>query len=98
MTVLPAILVPACAVLVLLLVGAVIAIVYGRRRRRRGRKMKKQSVAVRSIDRAKLSSTNTDEAGAGLVDKYIVQLKRCIHSVVLNVLLPSFDHLRDVLH
>ena len=79
-TVLLAILVPACAVLLLLLVGAVIAVVYGRRRRRT-RKIKKRTVAVRPMGRAKISSTNRDETGAGLVDKYIVQLKRCIYSV-----------------
>ena len=67
-----AILVPACTVLLLLLVGAVIAAVYGRRRRRR-RKIKKRTVAVRPIDRVEMSSTNRDETGAGLVDKYIVQ-------------------------
>ena len=71
-TVLLAILVPACTVLLLLLVGAVIAVVYGRRRRRR-RKIKKRTVAVRPIDRVKMSSTNRDETGAGLVDKYMVQ-------------------------
>ena len=64
-TVLLAILVP--AVLLLLLVGAVIAVVYGRRRRRT-RKIKKRTVAVRPMDRAKISSTNRDETGAGLVD------------------------------
>ena len=56
--------------------------VYCRRKRRRRRKRKKQSVPVRPIDRVNMSSTNRDEAGAGLVDKYIVQLKRCIYSVV----------------
>lgn len=76
-----AILVPGCTVLLLLLVGAVGATVYGRRRRRRNRK--KQSVAVRSIDRVEMSSTNKDETGAGLVDKYIVQLKRYLYEMFL---------------
>ena len=74
-----AILVPGCTVLLLLLVGAVGATVYGRRRRRRTRK--KQT--VRSIDRVEMSSTNKDETGAGLVDKYIVQLKRYLHEMFL---------------
>ena len=76
-----AILVPGCTVLLLLLVGAVGATVYGRRRRRRNRK--KQSVAVRSIDRVEMSSTNKGETGAGLVDKYIVQLKRYLYEMFL---------------
>ena len=54
MTVLPAVLVPACAVLI---VGAVTAVVCVMRRR--------QNVAVKSRDGVDMTSVNREEAGAG---------------------------------
>ena len=64
MTVLTATLVPACAVLLLLIVGAVIAIVYVRRRQRR-------SVIFKSMDEVEMKSTNQTEAGLVMVDRYM---------------------------
>ena len=64
MTVLPAVLVPAC---ILLIVGAVIAVVCVMRRR--------QSVAVKSRDGVDMISANREETGEGLRDTYIVKLR-----------------------
>ena len=64
MTMLPAALVPACAVLLLLIVSAVIAIVYVRRRQRR-------SVVFKSMDEVEMKSTNQTEAGLVIVDRYM---------------------------
>ena len=61
-TVLPAVLVPACT---LLIVGAAIAVVCVMRRR--------QSVAIKSRDGVDMISVNREETG-GLVDTYIVKL------------------------
>ena len=57
MTVLPAVLVPACAVLI---VGAAIAVVCVMRRR--------HSVAIKSKDGVDMISANKEETEAGLVD------------------------------
>ena len=64
MTVLPAVLVPACT---LLIVGAVTAVVCVMRRR--------QSVAVKSRDGVDITSANREETGAGLRNTYIVKLR-----------------------
>ena len=64
MTVLPAVLVPACT---LLIVGAAIAVVCVMRRR--------QSVAIKSRDGVDMISVNREETEAGLVDTYIVKLR-----------------------
>ena len=57
MTVLPAVLVPACAVLI---VGVAIAVVWVMRRR--------HSVAIKSKDGVDMISVNKEETEAGLVD------------------------------
>ena len=62
MPIVPAILVPACAVILLLIASAIIAILYVRRRWRR-------SVAVNSMDKIEMESTNTVETERGLVNK-----------------------------
>ena len=64
MTVLPAILVPACA---LLIVGAVTAVACVMTRRK--------SVAIKLRDKVDLTSANREETGAGLVDACTVKLR-----------------------
>ena len=81
MTVLPAVLVPACAVLI---VGAVVVVAFVMRRRK--------NVAVKSRDKADTISANREETRAGLVDTYIIKLRsyakchtilfRCLQTVV----------------
>lgn len=56
--ILPAILVPACAVLLLLTVGAAIAILYVRKRRQR--------VAVNSMNKVEMKSPNRVDTETGL--------------------------------
>ena len=63
-TVLPAVLVPACAVLI---VGAVTAVACVMRRR--------QSVAIKSRDGIDMTSANREKTGAGLRDTHIVNLR-----------------------
>ena len=73
MTVLPAVLVPACAVLI---VGAVVVVAFVMRRRK--------NVAVKSRDKADTISANREETRAGLVDTYIIKLRsyaKCHHLV-----------------
>ena len=70
MPIVPAILVPACAVLLLLIASAAIAILYVRRRRKR-------SVAVNSMDKVEMKSTNRVETERGLVNKRAYVL--CLH-------------------
>ena len=75
MTVLPAVLVPACAVLI---VGAVTAITCVMRRR--------QSVAIKSRDGVGMISANREKTEAGLRDTYIVKLRvyaKCHHPVAI---------------
>ena len=76
MTVLPAVLVPACAVLI---VGAVIVVACVMRRRK--------NVAVKSRDKADTISANMEETRAGLVHTYIVKLSyaKCQHPVVVLI-------------
>ena len=64
MTVVPAVLVPVCAVLI---VGAAIAVVCVVRKR--------QSVAIKSRNGVDAISVNREETGAGLVDTCIVKLR-----------------------
>ena len=74
-TVLPAVLVPACAVLI---VGAVTAVACVVRRR--------QSVAIKSRDGVDMISANREETEAGLVDTYIAKLRgyaKCHHPVAI---------------
>ena len=66
----PGILVPACAVILLLIASAAIAILYVRRRWR-------QSVAVNSMEKVEMESTNTVETERGLVNKRAYIL--CLH-------------------
>ena len=61
MPIVPAILVPACAVLLLLITSGTITILYVRRRWR-------QSVAVNSMEKVEMESTNTVETERGLVN------------------------------
>ena len=75
MTVLPAVLVPACAVLI---VGAVVVVAFVMRRRK--------NVAVKSRDKADTISANREETRAGLVDTYIIKLRsyaKCHHPVLV---------------
>ena len=70
---LPAVLVPACAVLI---VGAVVVVAFVMRRRK--------NVAVKSRDKAGMISANREETRAGLVDTYIIKLRsyaKCHHPV-----------------
>ena len=72
MTVLPAVLVPACAVLI---VGAVVVVAFV---------MRKKNVAVKSRDEADPISASREETRAGLVDTYIIKLRsyaKCHHPV-----------------
>lgn len=73
MIVLLGVFLPACAVLI---VGAVVAVVCMRRRRRKG--VARNEVEVNSIDR--------EESSTGLVDNYIAKLKglacRCTYKHV----------------
>ena len=62
MTVLPAVLVPACAVLI---VGTIIDVTCV---------MRRKSVAMKSRDEIDTISANREETEAGLVDTYIVKL------------------------
>ena len=93
MTMLPAALVPACAVLLLLIVSAVIAIVYVRKRRRRQRR----SVIFMSMDEVEMKSTNQTEAGLVMADKYMYNhykhflanfIHRPSHHLPLAILTP----------
>ena len=73
---LPAVFVPACAVLILGVVTAVACVV-----RRR------QSVVVKSRDGVDIISANRKETGAGLVDTCIVKLRgyaKCHHPVACS--------------
>ena len=65
-TVLPAVLVPACAVLI---VGAVTAVACVMRRR--------QSVAIKSRDGIDMTSANRKETGAGLRDTHCQSKRLC---------------------
>ena len=73
MTVLPAVLVPACAVLI---VGAVVIVAFVM--------MRRKNVAVKSRDKADTISANREETRTGLVDTYIIKLRsyaKCHHPV-----------------
>ena len=70
---LPAVLVPACAVLI---VGAVVVVAFVM--------MRRKNVAVKSRDKADTISANREETRAGLVDTYIIKLRsyaKCHHPV-----------------
>ena len=74
---LPAVLVPACAVLI---VGAVVVVAFVMRRRK--------NVAVKSRDKADTISANREETRAGLVDTYIIKLRsdaKCHHPVAVLI-------------
>ena len=76
MTVLPAVFVPACA---LLIVGAVTAVACVM--------MRRKSVAIKLRDKVDLTSANREETGAGLVDEYTVKLRgyaKCHHLVAYS--------------
>ena len=88
---LTATLVPACAVVLLLIVSAVIAIVYVRKRRQR------RSVIFKSMDEVEMKSTNQTEAGLVIVDRYMynhykhflaVCIHRSSHHLPLAILTP----------
>ena len=72
MTVLPAVLVPGCT---LLIVGAVATVAYVIRRR--------QGVAIKSRDGVDMTSANREETGAGLVDTCIVKLRGYASATIL---------------
>ena len=73
-TVLPAVLVPAFAVLI---VGAVVVVAFV---------MRRKNVAVKSRDKADMISANREETKTGLVDTYIIKLRsyaKCHHPVAV---------------